>query len=242
MKKNILKQAFFASLGVTLLFLIMHFGLQFIQKFTEATFTVRGIAEHEVKSDLVHWTVEAKFIDEDIELAVEKAQQFKGKFFAFCKTQGIEKDLNLDFCTMEVQDNWTKPKYEQEHVDKSLRYRVVLKMIVESKQVDKVCKADANLAQNIPSVALSGRLQFYYTKFDYLREQMVQESFQSAYKVAHAIAQASSLKVGRVKNLSQGLFTILGAANRSSESDWDEKSSLVKVIRTVSTVTFSVAH
>lgn len=241
------KRSLFAALCITGTFVLAHVGWQFLERSNEGTFKVRGIAERVVKADRVVWFVSSDFLDNRIEDALKSAQAVKAQFIEFCEKEGIEKDFKPEFTQISVTDSWASnldryrsgPLPAEQDSQKNSRYKVTLRLVVESRDVDKICQADAKLALSIPSVALNGDVNYYYTKFDELREIMSQESFQSALKIANALSKTSKMRVGRVKDLSQGLFTISTPNNPTSENDWSEKSSIIKIIRTVSSVTFT---
>jgi hypothetical protein len=248
MSIKVFKQSLVASICITAFFFLAHIGWQCMERSNEGIFKVRGIAERIVKADRVVWFVTADFLDNRIEDALKSCQAVKAQFLEFCAKEGIEKDFKPEFSTISVTDNWASnhnrndpiPLSEQ-NSQKNSRYKITLKLVVESLDVDKVCQADTKLALSISSVALKGDANYYYTKFDKLREVMSQESFQSALKIATALGKTSNMRIGRVKDLSQGMFTI--STPNNPENDWSEKSSekssIIKIIRTVSSVTFA---
>lgn len=211
----------------------------------EGIFKVRGIAERIVKADRVVWFVTADFLDNRIEDALKSCQAVKAQFLEFCAKEDIEKDFKPELSTISVTDKWASDynnrSNSEENSQKNSRYKVTLRLVVDSLNVDRICQANTKLALSIPSVALNGEANYYYTKFDELREVMSQESFQSALKIATALGKTSNMRVGRVKDLSQGLFTISSPNNPENEwsQKWLEKDSIMKIVRTVSSVTFA---
>ena len=246
MKRNTLKQGFLAVLLLLGVFVSVDLVTQFTKKLREAPITVRGISEREVKSDLAVWSVSAKFLETEIETGIKKAEQLKAKFLEFCKSQGLQDAINENTFLLEISDNWANSSYgirlepNSTLVEKNLRYSITLRAFIKSKYVDKIEKANTDLVPSIPWVACSGNVSFYYTKFNELRNEMVQESFADAKVVAECIAKTARVQLGGIQKVTQGLFTIVGNMNQLGETDHLESTSLMKVIRTVSTVTFTI--
>ena len=254
------KKAFFASVCLSSVFVLAHMGWKLMQRANESVFKVRGIAERTVKADRVVWTVTSELLGNQLEDTLKRAQIVKTQFIAFCEKEGLGQDFKPEFTQLSTTDFWAynRTRYEDntpptsvpvapssintdQEAEKKARYKVTLTLLVESRDVDKVCHASTKLPLSIPSVTLNGDLSYYYTNFDKLRENMAQEAFQSALKIAQALGKKSNMRVGRVKDLSQGLFTISTPNNPSVENPWNEKESIIKIIRTVSTVIFA-AH
>ncbi|PPE05621.1 SIMPL domain-containing protein [Holospora curviuscula] len=242
MGKTIIKHVFFGMLLTVAAFIFADLTTQFTKKLREVPITVRGISEREVKSDLARWIISAQFLGTDMDTTVKKAEDFKKKFFEFCKVKGLKDVLDPNFFTIEIEDNWVR-QYEGTPVSReqnNFRYAVTVNGVVESKDVDKIQQANAEVFSHMPYVAFSGKIEFAYTKFNILRNEMVQESFADAQRVAEHIAKSANVKLERIQKLSQGPFTMVGTMNRSDESDYQERKSVMKIIRTVSTVTFTV--
>ncbi|GAJ46210.1 oxidative stress defense protein [Holospora elegans E1] len=235
MKEGLLKRLFLASLCIFASIMLAHLITHVIQKLSERSFEVRGVAEKEVKSDLASWRVSVTLLSADIASATTSLEEFKTKFFEFCKEQKID-DADPERCQVEICDNWAEKGETQE--DKNSHYSVKMSIQVDSKDVDKVREAKSKLLARIPSFPIRSSLDFIYTKFDSIRDQMVRESFQDAKRAAQCIAKSAGVSIEKVKKLSQGLFTITDSETATHLDTGNQ--SVMKTIRTVSSVVFIV--
>ncbi|ETZ07619.1 oxidative stress defense protein [Holospora obtusa F1] len=195
-----------------------------------STLTVEGFSEREVKSDLASWEVEVELLCEDSKSGIAQLNSFKEKFFDFCKNQGI-RGIDVNHFNIEI----TPFSYE-EYVINNQKCYVKLSIHIDSKDVDKIQNAKLKLAEHMPSFSVVSRLSFFYTKSEKLREQMLQESFEDAKKVAECIAKSASLHLIKVKSVTESDL-IISNSTKPEKSDI-EKKGFIKNIFVCSTVSF----
>ncbi|WP_040458126.1 SIMPL domain-containing protein [Holospora obtusa] len=240
MKTDIFKQLIFTVLCIFASLTFSNLSTQIGQKLSEKVLTVRGVSEKEVRSDLVSWKTSSFLLSNDTVEAIGKLEEFKKKFFDFCKEHKID-DADPNRYQVEIEDNW-KNYYKE--LDKRPRYSVTLSIYVDSKEVEKIRDAKLKLTSALSSFPISSSLSFFYTNFSPIRDKMVQESFEDAQKAANCIAKSAGVKLEKVKTVTQGLFTITDSEkssyfNTHATGDY-QSGNLVKTIRTVSTVTFVI--
>lgn len=114
------------------------------------------------------------------------------------------------------------------------RYNAKVTLSVYTQQIDKVLQSRKKLlelakdgiavAQNYDS-----RTEFIYTDLNSIKPQMVQQATENAREVAEKFARDSQSSLGKIKNASQGTFSI---------SDRDSNTPYIKRVRVVSTLTY----
>ena len=73
------------------------------------------------------------------------------------------------------------------------------------------------------------RVQYEFTSLNKIKPQMIEEATKNAREAAEKFAKDSDSKLGKIKNASQGLFTI---------EDRDPSTPYIKKVRVVTSVDF----
>lgn len=80
--------------------------------------------------------------------------------------------------------------------------------------------------------------------FDEIRPQLLEEATQSAYAVAERFARTAKARLGDVKTLNQGVFSVRSKEDSTEENESGggrKPSSYNKVVRVVVNVTYNLA-
>lgn len=197
--------------------------------------TVKGIAEREVKADLVVWTINFKETTPDLVSLEQKIQNDKKMVLDFLEKNGFQSEI-----TNQSIDVNTIRELNQQKEKHTVTYEAKGMITVRTSKVDEAKVVIEKIADLLKQgVAISSKLSYKYTKFNDLREKMLAEAAQSARRAADQFASNSKVQVGSIKAAHQGSFSIVGSDN-ASENDYDyrEDTSLKKRVRVVSTVTF----
>lgn len=205
--------------------------------------TVRGVAEKEVKADLVVWPIRVRIAGNDLTSANQSAEGARKKVLAFLAKHGVKPEDIADQ-NLRVQDRQAKD-YEQTHT--ALRYVVEYTIQVRSADVDRVKKisqmTDKLVAAGVV-LASQGNWdrtgpQFMYTQLNAIKPDMMASATKSAHEVATQFAADSGSNVGAIRRATQGVFSITdrdsasqgnGGVGAASASDVNKK---VRVVVTV---------
>ena len=234
MEKNSTVAAFvlgaFFVVGMTLLGSNVHQALLEV-KSLDRTVTVKGLAEREVKANIAIWPI--KFIEVDNDLArLHATIQTKTDYVVqFLKKQGFD-NAEITVALPTIED-----RQAQGYVDPNVKYRYSAKVILSlyTTQVDRLLFTRTQMIALVKDgIAISSqdydsRTEFLYTDLNTIKPSMIQEATQNAREVALKFAKDSDSKLGKIKQASQGQFSI---------SDRDSSTPHIKQIRIVSTLTY----
>ena len=197
----------------------------------ERTVNVKGLSEMEVPADKVTWPLVYKEIGNNLQDLYVRINRNNITLVDFLKSSGItEEEIGIN--APEIIDmsaeryNTSPPPY---------RYNVTSVITVSSTKVDLVRKLIADQGELLrQGIAIIGGEYRYNTVYSFtglndIKPQMIQEATRNARAAAEKFAQDSDSKLGKIKNASQGQFTI---------SDRDENTPYIKNVRVVTTVNF----
>lgn len=117
------------------------------------------------------------------------------------------------------------------------RYSGRVSLSVNSNDVDAIERAQQSSGELIKrEVQLeSNSIVYKYTELNAIKPEMIKTANQSARLAAESFAHDTGSELGKIKNASQGLFTI-----ESPDSAWDAQGSRKKKIRVVTQMSFFI--
>ncbi|TCN81036.1 SIMPL domain-containing protein [Shewanella fodinae] len=192
--------------------------------------TVKGLAEQEVKADVAIWPVAFNDVDNDLNNLYSSVQKKTDRVMKFLLEQGFTPE-EISVSQPSIED-----RQAQGYADPNVKFRYNAKVTlsVYTQQIDKVLQSRKKLlelakdgiavAQNYDS-----RTEFIYTDLNSIKPQMVQQATENAREVAEKFARDSQSSLGKIKDASQGTFSI---------SDRDSNTPYIKRVRVVSTLTY----
>lgn len=223
----------FIFLGLTVLGYQLAGGLKDFKEF-ERNVTVKGLSEREVSADIVIWPIVFTEADNDLEALYQVIDTSKTKIVDFLAARGIAAQA-ISYSMPSVTD-----KSAQQYGGSPaapFRYTAVQTVTVYSAQVDLVRKTMAELSELGKSgIAFKGdqhlhEIEYLYNGLNDLKPEMIQEATAKAREVAEKFAQDSNSRLGKIRQASQGQFSI---------SSRDRNNPHIKKIRVVSTVTYQL--
>lgn len=194
--------------------------------------TVKGLAEKEVKADVAIWPISFNETENELLPLYEKLEQKKSKVLDFLRGQGFSEE-EISFNTPVIRDLEADVYYDDRR--KNFRYLAKSTITIHTNSVDKVLKARSKISDLIKAgVAITGseyenNIQFLYTKLNDIKPQMIEEATKNAREVAEKFARDSGSRLGKIKNASQGVFSI---------TDRDSNTQYLKNVRIVSTIDY----
>ncbi|MDF0533605.1 SIMPL domain-containing protein [Shewanella yunxiaonensis] len=192
--------------------------------------TVKGLAEQEVKANIAIWPITFNDVDNNLNNLYDSVQKKTERVRQFLLAQGFSGN-EISVSQPSIED-----RQAQGYADPNVKFRYNAKVTVSiyTQQIEKVldsrkkllelAKDDIAVAQNY-----GNGTEFIYTELNSIKPQMVQQATENAREVAEKFARDSQSSLGKIKNASQGTFSI---------SDRDSNTPYIKKVRVVSTLTY----
>lgn len=228
--KNWRIEAVIISIGVILLGVMIKSGINDFKN-KDRVVSVKGLAEIEVPADKVVWPLVYKDIGNDPVLLYTNMEQKNSAIVKFLENNGIAKE-EISIAPPEVID-----MQAERYADRNTlyRYNATSVITVISKNVDKVRKLMSEQAELLKQgIAITGgdyryNVVYEFTGLNAIKPQMIEEATKNARAAAEKFATDSDSSLGKIRNASQGQFTI---------SDRDANTPYIKSIRVVTTVNY----
>ena len=209
-------------------------------KINDRTITVKGLVEKSVTADRAIWTIPFETNAETFNAARKNLQSAKTAVREFLKHQGFD-DHEISFTTTAVKDRATLSTNKNFQAD--VRFNMEAEATIETEKIKHVQKAFSEIDEIITKGVLlkstweSKHPDFLFTKFNDLRPQMIREAVTNAQKMAIQFSKDTGIKIGTLRQANQGQFQIFG---KNNENEHEQKKSVEKTIRIVSTLLFDV--
>jgi hypothetical protein len=224
----------------------------FTVKSFDNSITVTGSAERTVTSDRAKWTAgfsRSTGID-DVKTGNDNLQKDLTAVKQLLKDRGIsETEVTVKAPTMTpVCEGQGSMGYDQLGQNcgsnKTVGYTIQQTIIVESSEVDKVTKLSqeaSGFLSNSGILFTSGSLEYYYSKLDDLKLEMLGEATNNAQSRAQKILEATHTKLGGLQNAGMGIFQVT-PVNSTEVSDYGtyDTSSIEKKITAIVHASFKL--
>lgn len=211
--------------------LIISFGInalligRSLQRFKteDRSVSVKGFSEREVKADLAVWIIQTRIADNDLMEGSRAVEIAKNKVIGFLLQNQIKQD-EIIIEGVGVLDKKAQ-QYDNFQQGNAFRYLITQNLQIRSKNVDliqKVSRMTGELLQVgvfLSSSDYGNPLQFYFTKLNDIKPEMITEATQNARKAAEQFAKENDSELGQLKKANQGLFTIVDRTASLSGSE-----------------------
>ncbi len=227
--KNWRIEAAIIAVGLALMGGLMAKGINDF-KDKERVVTVKGLAEMEVPADKVVWPLMYKEIGDDPAALYANIERKNAAIVDFLVGNGIGSD-DISIAPPEVIDMKAE-RYG--NADVRYRYNATSVITVTSRDVDKVRELMTGQAELLKQgIAIGGdyrySVSYEFTGLNTVKPQMIEEATKNARAAAEKFAKDSGSTLGKIRNASQGQFSI---------NDRDENTPYIKSIRVVTTVNY----
>ena len=218
---------------VALGWLVGHAALEV--KALDRTVIVKGLSEREVPADIAIWPLTFQEANADLNGIFEAIQRKNTLIADFLVAHGIPRE-EITIAPPAVTDLYAQSYGDKSHI--LYRYTGSSTVTVYSNKVDAVRAAMQDvIALGKKGVALSGegyqgQTQFVFSGLSALKPDMIEEATQNARSVAEKFAADSNSRLGKIRSVQQGQFSI---ENR------DSTTPHIKRVRVVSTVEYYLA-
>jgi hypothetical protein len=194
--------------------------------------TVKGLSEREYKADIVIWPIEFTLADNDLEKLYRTIEGHTFKIKSFLEVNNVRSD-EITFSSPSITDKTAQqygggpaPQY---------RYSAIQTVTVYSKNIDAARAIMGKLSElGKQGIVFSGggyeyQTEYIFTRLNEVKPEMIEEATRKAREVAEKFASDSQSKLGKIKNASQGQFSIHAR---------DKNNPHIKKVRVVSTVQY----
>ncbi len=221
--------------------LILTKGVLTVVKFKEQVVNVTGSAQREIKSDKIVWKSSFSYKAPDLSSGYKGIRNDLEKVKKYFLDQGLS---DAEVTIQQIVTEKVLKKNKDGKDTNELDYYIFAQPIeVSSTQVDKVSSVSRQATDLInQDVAFeSGAPEYYYTKLDELKIQMLALATENAKQRAGNMVKATGNKIGFIRSARMGVFQIT-AVNSMDVSDYgvNDSSSLLKKVTAVVNASFSI--
>lgn len=193
---------------------------------------VEGLSEREVSADLAIWPISYRLGAESLDALRAGIARNDEAVVAFLKLNGFSDD-ELSRSPPRVTDRWLHGNPADLP---SPRYAAERTLTLRSARIGAVRQAmgDATelIAQGVSlSPGRAGRSEFLFTALEEIEAEMIAEATSEAQRASRRFAEDSGSRVGRIRRVRQGTFSI---------SARDPASPHVKTVRVVTTIEYAL--
>ncbi len=194
----------------------------------------RGLAERRVKSDKAHWRVTfhvAGTQQNDVPELYKTSEAHQSRILSLLEKVGFDR---REISTGVIDYNYREFRNkDQDLVDQ--RYELSGTVTVETDKVDLINEARSSMNSLIPEGIKidNGEPQFFFTKLNDIKPEMIKEANQNARIAAEEFANSAGAKLGSIRSARQGSFIIKDVGR-----NYGDTRSIEKDVRIVTTVNF----
>lgn len=228
-----MKKTIIISVTTLIAAAILSLGMTRIMK-SERTVTVRGLAEKEVDADMAVWKLSFSVGSNSLVSLQEDVLKQTETVKTYLETHGLP---NTDYTILSPEINDATVSMYSNPENRSYDYVAKQTLLIRSSNVQAVKKAAEDTIELLgKGVSVSSdwdaKVQYYFNGLNEIKPEMIAEATKNARAAAEQFAHDSKSKVGKIKNATQGLFSIEDAAPGLEYK---------KNVRVVTTVVYALA-
>ncbi|MDR2412695.1 MAG: SIMPL domain-containing protein [Rickettsiales bacterium] len=216
-------------------------GSGLYQSIAKRTVTVKGLAEQNVAADMAIWNININRVGGDLAALQTGVDSDIDKIKRFLKSSGFSEE-DIQNSRIQVRDKSTGYSDGESKSQKNEgRYVIETGVIVRSanvKLVDFVSRKLGELVRQGITITedYSGPI-YVFNGLNDIKMSMIEQATKNATDAGRQFAKDAGAKLGRIQSANQGVFSI---ESRDPTDRWsnDEKQSIDKKVRVVSTITF----
>jgi hypothetical protein len=197
----------------------------------ERSVTVKGLSEREYPADIAIWPISFIEVGNDLTELYLSAEKHTQTLIAFLENNGFERQ-ELTISPPGLADKLAQG-YEKDRIE--FRYMATQTVTVYTGKIDAV-RATMNRIGELgkQGIAITDNnyehaTEYLFTRLNEVKPAMIEEATTKAREVAAKFAKDSNSKLGKIKNASQGQFSI---------DDRDKNNPHIKRVRVVATIEY----
>lgn len=220
---------------------ILSGGFLKVMKFTREQISVTGSATKVIQSDYIVWRGTFSRRDVLLKTAYESLKADLVKVKAYLSAKGV---IDNDIIIYPVVTTTLYKKNEKGYDTNDIEgYKVDQDVEIRSNDVDRVAQVSRESTELIDQGIefVSPVPQYFYTKLDELKIEMLAKATENAKQRAESMAKSTGNKIGFMRSAKMGVFQITPVTS-TDVSDWGENdtSSFDKKVMAVVTVSFAI--
>lgn len=194
---------------------------------------VKGLSERVVRADKASWQINFNVSGSNLKQIYSQINQQQQIVSDFLVKQGFQEN-EYTKQAISVTDNYANA-YGNNNTAKLPQYTANAGINVTTSNVNLVTNAvgQTNLLVESGVILTFNTVNYSYTALNQIKASMLDEALANAKVSATQFAQNSQSSLGKIKNATQGLFTIT-----SPDSNMSDAASIDKKVRVVTTVQF----
>ncbi|MDK2818312.1 MAG: SIMPL domain-containing protein [Spirochaetota bacterium] len=200
-------------------------------KTLDRSVTVKGLSEREYPADIVIWPIGFSETANNLTILYNTLDNNKNIITNFLIKKGLSID-EISISSPQITDRQTLT-----YNDSTSAFRYIAKQYITIRSTN--ISFIQQLMSDLPELGkkeivfldknYDNPIQYTFSKLNSIKPEMIEESTKEARTVAMKFATDSQSKLGKIKNASQGQFTI---------RDRDFNNPHIKLIRVVSTIEY----
>lgn len=205
-----------------------------VMKSYDRTVSVRGLCEREVKADKVIWPIRFKVASNDLGTIYREIDSKQKSIEAFLKNGGVNQS-EISASLPEISD---RDAQEYGSGNRIYRYISAVTVTVCTNDVDRILalmqEQNKLIEQGIViESSYDSQPSFSFEGLNSIKPEMIQEATANAREAAQKFANDSGSRIGKIKNASQGVFSI---------NDRDSNTPQIKKVRVVTNVDYYLSR
>lgn len=194
---------------------------------------VKGLSERIVKADKASWQINFNVSGSNLKQIYSQINQQQQVVSDFLVNQGFKKH-EYTKQAISVTDNYANA-YGNSNTARLPQYTANTGINVTTANVDLVTNAvgQTNLLVESGVILTFNTVNYSYNELNKIKASMLDEALANAKVSAAQFASNSNSRLGKIKNATQGLFTIT-----APDSNMGDAASIDKKVRVVTTVQF----
>ena len=221
--------------------LILSRGFMRIMRFTREVITVTGSAQQTITSDLAVWNTEISRRESDLQLAYRELQEDLTRVKTYLRDHGVpENEIAVSQVFTATLYKKNADGYDTNEIE---GYRLSRNITVRSPEVQRATRLSREATELINEGIqfTSYAPQYFYTRIDELKVEMLGRATENAKQRATSMASSTGNRIGTIRSAKMGVFQITPPTS-TDVSDYGENdtSSLEKKVMAVVSVTFAI--
>jgi hypothetical protein len=220
---------------------ILSKGFLKVIKFNQQVISVTGSAQKNIKSDYIVWASRVSLREADLPKAYKRLKEDLDKVLAYLEAKGVNKS-EIIVSQISTTKIYKKSKEGKDTNDVEA-YELTQDIEIRSNEVGKIDTVSREstelINQNI--ILISGAPDYFYTKLDELKIEMLAKATENAKLRAESMVKASGNKIGFMRSAKMGVFQITPITSTDvSDYGVNDTSAFEKKVMAVVSASFMI--
>ncbi len=221
--------------------MILSGGVLKVMKFTREQISVTGSATKQITGDYIIWRGTFSRRESNLKKAYANLKDDLEKIKRYLSSKGV---AETDIIISSVTTSTVYKKNDKGGDTNDIQYYMLSQVVeIRSNDVDKITMVSREVTELInQGIELESQApEYFYTKLDELKLEMLAKASENAKLRAENMVRAAGNKIGFMRQAKMGVFQITPATS-TDVSDWgvNDTTSLDKKVMAVVTVSFAI--